>query len=160
MRARIVGIGQETAGDDGVGLAVARALREYAADMDIDVQEIAEPSRLIPLLETHVPVVIVDAVVGRDRSAAGTGEPAESRVGLQQPGDVVVREPEGFEIKGAVPLSTHGIGVIEAIGLARTLSGAAVSPDIRIVGILIELPEPYRQALSPPVRLPCRWRWP
>lgn len=140
MIARVVGTGRETAGDDGVGIAVVRACREggpgpeaKANPGDVEFVAIAEPSQLIPLLETPAPVVVVDAVFG------------------PPPGTVLVLEPEAFEAAGASPLSTHGMGVLEAIALARSLHGTAASPSIRIVGIGIARPQPYHHGLSPEV---------
>jgi Ni,Fe-hydrogenase maturation factor len=54
----IVGIGQVVAGDDGVGLAVARAL----AGRGLAVRESADASIVLPLLEAGHRVVLVDAV--------------------------------------------------------------------------------------------------
>lgn len=56
--ASIVGIGQLAAGDDGVGLAIAR---EFAA-RGLAVRESADASILLALLEAGHRVVRVDAV--------------------------------------------------------------------------------------------------
>jgi hydrogenase maturation protease len=48
-------------------------------------------------------------------------------------------------------VSTHGLGVAQAIALARAVAPDAVAPAIRIVGITIAPPARYVQALSPVV---------
>ncbi|HSK04709.1 MAG TPA: hypothetical protein VK932_25840, partial [Kofleriaceae bacterium] len=60
MTAVVVGIGQDAAGDDGVGLAVARAL----AGRGLEVRQAADASVVLALLEAGRRVVIVDAVIG------------------------------------------------------------------------------------------------
>lgn len=132
--ARVIGIGREAAGDDGVGPAVVRALLAAGVPPGVDVRYAGEPTALIPLLETAGPVILVDAVVGAE------------------PGDVLDLAPDDLARHGLTPLSTHGVGVVQAIALARTLSPDAVSPRIRIVGVGIAPPAPsYHPALSPPV---------
>ena len=125
----IVGIGQLAAGDDGVGLAVARelAVRGFA------VRESADASILLALLEAGHRVVVVDAVAG--------GGP---------PGSVMQLDPAALGT-GPTPLSSHGIGVAEAIVLARTLYGDAAVARLAIVGIAIERPAAHAVGLSPAV---------
>jgi hydrogenase maturation protease len=129
MAAVIVGIGQLAAGDDGVGLAVARAL----AARGLPVRESADASILLVLLEAGHRVVLVDAVAG--------GGP---------PGTVMQLDPDAL-VDGLTPLSSHGIGVAEAIALARTLYGDAAIAQLAIVGIAIERPAAHAVGLSPAV---------
>ncbi len=103
----IIGLGQLAAGDDAVGLLVARAL---------GARECADASLVLALLEDQR-VVIVDAVVGGGA-----------------PGDVLELDPAALAT-GPQPVSTHGLGVAEAIAMARTLYGTI---DVAIVGIVIE----------------------
>lgn len=132
-RVRVIGLGQAAAGDDRVGLAVIEHLRSLRAPERLELLLAPEPSALLPLLETRAPVVLVDAVL-----AAPAGE-------------VLVLEPDELEQRGFSTLSTHGLGVAQAVALARLLSPAAVSPSIRIVGVSISRPERFRQGLSPEV---------
>jgi hydrogenase maturation protease len=129
-RARVIGLGQAAAGDDQVGLAVIEHLREAGAPEGLELLAVPEPSALLPLLETPGPVVLVDAVL-----AAPAGE-------------VLVLEPEELEQRGISTLSTHGLGVTQAVALARLLSPAAVSPSIHIIGVSISRPERFQQGLS------------
>jgi hydrogenase maturation protease len=125
----VVGIGQLAAGDDGVGLAVACEL----AARGFAVRESADASLLLALLEAGHRVVVVDAVAG--------GGP---------PGTVMQLDPAALGT-GPTPLSSHGIGVAEAIALARTLYGAAAVARLAIIGIAIERPAAHAVGLSPAV---------
>jgi hydrogenase maturation protease len=146
MRARIIGIGQESAGDDGVGLAVVRRLRAQAP-AGVELHEVAEASALIPLLgpssgssspvtiEHGGTVVIVDAVVGGGA-----------------PGEVLDLAPEEIAARGLRPLSSHGIDVAQALALSRELA-PCVNSCVHIVGVSIERPSGPRPGLSPAVAL-------
>jgi hydrogenase maturation protease len=129
VTAVVVGIGQPAAGDDGVGLAVARALAARGAP----VRESADASIVLALLEAGRRVVIVDAVVGG--GAPGT----------------VLRLDPGALASGPAPLSSHGIGVAEALELARTLYGEGAARGVAIVGISIDRPASSAIGLSPAV---------
>ena len=124
-----VGIGQPAAGDDGVGLLVARAL----AVRGHETRESADASILLTLLEDERRVVVVDAVV--DGGVAGS----------------VLQLDLGALASGPAPLSSHGLGVAEALELARTLYGAQVVAGVQIVGIAIDHPTGAMLGLSPAV---------
>lgn len=117
-RAVIVGIGQLAAGDDAIGVLVARAL----AARGFETRACADASVVLALLEAGRRVVVVDAVVG--------GGP---------PGRVLRLDP-GELSGGPAPLSSHGIGVAEAIELARTLLGERIAAAVAIVGVAIDRP--------------------
>jgi hydrogenase maturation protease len=125
----VVGIGQIAAGDDGVGLAVAREL----ARRGVAVRESADASILLGLLEAGHRVVVVDAVAG--------GGP---------PGSVFRLSTDDLG-SGPTPLSSHGLGVAEAIALARTLYGPGVVAQLSIIGIAIDRPTVHVVGLSPAV---------
>lgn len=128
VTAVVVGIGQPAAGDDGVGLVVARAL----AARGVEVREAADASVVLALLEAGRRVVIVDAVVGGGAPGA------------------VVRLDPGALAAGPAPLSSHGLGVADAIELARTLYGEGAA-RVAIVGVAIERPAGAALGLSPAV---------
>ena len=125
----VVGIGQLAAGDDGVGLAVAREL----AGRGVAVRESADASILLALLEAGHRVVVVDAVAG--------GGP---------PGSVIRLAPDALG-NGPTPLSSHGLGVAEAIALARMLYGPRIVAEMAIIGIAIDRPRAHVVGLSPAV---------
>lgn len=133
MRARVIGLGQAAAGDDGVGLVVLRSLRERGLPSGVELHEVGEPSALVALLSGETPVIVVDAVLG------------------DSVGEVLELSPDELGEHAPVRLSSHGLGVTEAIGLARALAEGCSPPEIRIVAVTIARPERYQQGLSPGV---------
>ena len=88
----------------------------------LDLVELDEPTRLIDLLADGAdPVVLVDAVL--DDGPAGR----VLLIDLQTPGGHCQRL-----------LSTHGVGVMEAIELARIAHPDGVARRISIVGITVQ----------------------
>jgi hydrogenase maturation protease len=132
-RARVIGLGQAAAGDDGAGLAVLEWLRERGVPDGVELVRASEDSALVDLLTTPVPVVVVDAVLG---------DPA---------GEVFELTPEEVASRDLHPVSTHGMGVARAVELARVLAPESVSPSIQIVAVTIVPPRRYAQRLSPAV---------
>ncbi len=135
MPARIVGIGQASVGDDGVGIAVVRRLRAIGLPLGIDLAEVAQPSALI---QSHLceadPVILVDAVV--DGGQAG-------RLVQFEAGDLYAPKE--------TLLTTHGAGVLEAVKLAQQISPDQAAKRIMIVGVTIRRPRRYGEGLSPAV---------
>jgi hydrogenase maturation protease len=130
---RIIGVGQRWAGDDGVGPAVIGRIRKL--DCGFELIEIDEPTQLVELLTGGAdPVVLVDAVLA--------GAPAGRVVVI----DSLKPDPHARHL-----LSTHGIGVMEAIGLARIAYPERVARRIFIVGVTIEETSRRGNNLSPPV---------
>lgn len=116
---RVIGIGHALAGDDGVGPEVLRALKALGV-AGAELHDLPDPTGLVFLLATDGLVILVDAVVGTE------------------PGLVMEIDPEDLQGLGPRPLSSHGLGVVEAIALARALSPAAITERLRIVGIGID----------------------
>jgi len=134
VRARVVGVGQPAVGDDAVGLEVVRRLREEGVPEGTDLRECAEPSRLVDWFQGADTVVIVDAVVGG---------------GLA--GRIVEISPDRLDALRGRLFSTHGVGVAEALSLARTLHPEAIASRIVVVGITVPKPGGAGTALSPRV---------
>lgn len=130
MTVRVLGIGQPAAGDDGVGLVVLEKLRRQHLPDAIELGTVAEPSGLLSLLEAADHVVLVDAVLG------GT------------PGEVLQLDAASLAGANVVPLSTHGVGVAQALALARVLAPGSMPDRIDIVGICIEPPTVGQIGLS------------
>lgn len=102
-RATIIGIGQDAAGNDGAGLATARYLRAMALPEGVEVIEQAEPSALLDYLTgPSARVIVIDALLGAGRA-----------------GRVVEIDPS--QIASARLVSTHGIGLAEAIAMGQEL---------------------------------------
>ena len=105
MSAIVVGIGNLSRGDDAVGpLVAARVARLDLPDVEVVVHD--EPLALLEHLATHEDVVVVDAATVR-RGRPGT-------VHVVQVGSTPL--PLGSPASGS-----HGLGVAEAIELARAL---------------------------------------
>jgi hydrogenase maturation protease len=131
MTVRVVCCGQPCAGDDGVGFAVLDALAHEALPGSPELHRALDAAALLPLLEGASRVVIVDAALGAE------------------PGVVRVCSPEHLAELVPSRVSSHGLGVGQAIELARVLAPGASCRDVRIVAILIHQPERYAIALSP-----------
>jgi hydrogenase maturation protease len=120
-RARVIGLGQALAGDDGVGLAVLEWLGAAGVPDGVELVSACDESALLALLETPAPVVLVDAILGG------------------RPGEVVELGPEDLATERSGPVSTHGLGVARTIALARVL-GAAHPASVRLVGVTVARP--------------------
>lgn len=131
VRTRVIGIGQSAAGDDHAGIAIARALRQQQLPAGVEIHEITDPARLVELLEGIQRAILIDAVVSDNR-----------------PGNIQCLTPEDLAASPSTPLSSHGMSVADAIGLAHTLAPAAARCDVYIIGITIEPPTRYRHAMS------------
>ncbi|MFN8034354.1 MAG: hydrogenase maturation protease [Acidimicrobiia bacterium] len=108
MRPRIVliGVGNEMRRDDGVGLAVVRAVTE---DLDRSIESVildGEPTRMIDAWESFDVAVVVDAV--RTGAAPGTVHRYDVSGGDRLPGRVD-------------QASSHALGIGESIALGRAL---------------------------------------
>jgi len=133
MTVRVIGCGQPSAGDDGVGFAVITALIDEELPGSPELLRALDASELLPLLEHATRVVIVDAAVGLE------------------PGAVRVCSPTELAELAPSRVSSHGLGVEQAIALARILAPTAACRDVQIVAIGIHRPERYALALSPEV---------
>jgi hydrogenase maturation protease len=129
-RVRVIGVGQMSAGDDGVGLAVLEWLRASRPRPWIELAVARDDSALIDRLQSDIPIVIVDAVL------------------QDPPGRVCVLRPDDLRGRRMSLLSTHGIGVGQALALGRLLTPEAPLPEVRIVAVTIARPQRYEQLLS------------
>jgi hydrogenase maturation protease len=114
----VVGVGNEMRQDDGVGLLVARRLRDMVPP-GVRVEECGgEPMSLMECWEGSDILVIVDAVCG----AAGVGTIYRLDATEGQ------RVPDHF-----FSCSTHDLGVSQVLELARALK--KLPPQVIIYGI-------------------------
>ncbi|WP_019627735.1 hydrogenase maturation protease [Thioalkalivibrio sp. AKL10] len=97
----VIGIGNPWRGDDGVGHAVVEALQGTSGLTTATCS--GEPAELMDLWQGHDPVILVDAIV--TGAAPGTLHRLDAREPL----------PRGARY------SSHGIGLAEAVELARSL---------------------------------------
>lgn len=133
MRVRVIALGQAAAGDDGVGPAVLARLRADGVPADVELRDVGDPSALVDLLQTPAPVVLVDAVLG------------------ERAGGIVDVDPAALGARSASCVSTHGIDAGRAIALASAIAPEAMTPCLRIVGIIIDRPAVGRTGLSPAI---------
>jgi len=129
----VVGLGNVLLGDEGIGVHVARALKERSLAGEVDVLDGGTVGYdLLPWLQGRARVILVDAI--RARGAPGT----------------IYRIP-AEEVAGALPAadSAHGsdIGLLIRAGLALE-----PAPEILIVGIVPESFDRYCLELSPCLR--------
>jgi hydrogenase maturation protease len=110
-RTLVVGLGNETRGDDAAGLLAARAVRKLGLE-GVDVEEHGDVAGLAEAIARHSDVVLVDAVAG------GT------------PGAVVDVELSALR---RITTSSHGLDAREAVDLARVLGSQA---RVRVIGIV------------------------
>ncbi len=120
-RVRIVGCGNPDAGDDAAGLVAVERARPL---VPTDVEVVTAPTALhvLDLLEGADIVLLVDAT-----RTAGAARP---------PGEVVRVESgdDGLPVVLRSSLSSHGLGLAEAVGLA-----AALGPVPRVVFLGVEV---------------------
>lgn len=120
----IVGIGQRYAGDDGVGREVVRELSASG----IPAQGVDDGAGLLNILMGGAgPALVIDAVVGGGK-----------------PGTIHVLRRDAFDAAFR-PVSSHGIGVLEAIDLATRFNPALT---VTVVGISIDPPSSLGEGLS------------
>jgi len=86
MRTLVLGLGNELAGDDAVGVLAARAVREDLADAADVVESSASGMALIEVLAGYERAVVVDAIM-TGKSAPGT----ITEMGMDEVGRVVAR---------------------------------------------------------------------
>jgi hydrogenase maturation protease len=130
LRALILGLGNPILSDDAVGLVAARRLFERIGGEDVDLIEAATSGlQTTQLLSRYDRAVIIDSIQD------------EARVGE-------VRRLEVDEL-GTSPLhSSHGVGLGEAIGIARKL-GMRLPDTILIYAIAVADPHTFGECLTP-----------
>jgi hydrogenase maturation protease len=113
----VIGIGNEYRSDDGVGIAIARRLRERFLTKITVLEESGEGAALIDSWKGATWVMLVDAV--RSGAPPGTIHRLDAR-GAPVPG-------------GFFHYSTHAFSVAEAIELARSLD--QLPPHLLVYGV-------------------------
>src|SRR5512133_3782388 len=130
---RVIGCGNPDAGDDAVGLLILDLLELPAG---VDVVAAGAATRVVDLLDDVDTVIVVDAVRSSSRGA-GTLVRADGV------------EELGTALRGA--LSSHGLGLVEAVALAAALGTAPriVFHGVEVGDVTIGAPlsGPVREAL-------------
>ena len=103
-RALVVGVGNPHRGDDGVGLAVAAAVREQAGDKVETTLKHGDLLELVLDWDDSLDVAVVDAMVS----------------GVE-PGSIRVLDALSEVPPPSATMSSHGMGINELIDLAKSL---------------------------------------
>ena len=111
QRPLVIGVGNPYRRDDGVGSALVAALRRRSDAGSVQlVEEPGDLTRVLPLWRGRSLVVLVDAAVcGCDAGTVHRAEPTGAVAGAHL---------------RTAPLSSHGLGVADAIEVARALGAA------------------------------------
>lgn len=137
MHIAVIGVGNEFRRDDGVGWAVVERLRERAEDGPLPSDTVfatcdGDPGRLIGLWERAALAVVVDA--------------AHAHPGA--PGRIHRLELDAGHLDRPRTTSSHGLGLGEAVELARVLG---LLPDRLVVYAVEGADGSFGTGLSPAV---------
>jgi hydrogenase maturation protease len=136
-RVAVVGVGNEFRHDDGVGWTVVERLRERAEDRSLPPDTVfatcdGDPGRLIGLWESAALAVVVDAAHAHPCT----------------PGRVHRLELDAEHVTPPSAASSHGLGLGEAVELARVLG---LLPDRLVVYAVEGTDGSFGKGLSPAV---------
>ena len=132
MRTLVLGLGNEYAGDDAVGVLAVRALRgELAGDADV-VESAASGLALLEVFAGYDRAVVVDSI-RTGRSPAGT-----------------ILEAGLAELGRAIAPSLHQAGIPELAAVARRL-GMGFPDRTRVLAVEVAGPLMFGAPLSEPV---------
>ena len=113
-RLLVVGLGNDLRGDDAAGLLAVRALAALCPPEVVVEEQSGDPATLAESLARHERVIVIDAV----QCAEPTGTVVDLTGASSPP--------------AAARSSSHGLGLAEALALARALGAA---PEVRVIGI-------------------------
>lgn len=129
----VIGCGNEFASDDAIGLQVIRSLKECKLPDGVELIEAGTPGlNLLDLWDRADRVIIVDAV----KSGAAPGMVHNFDASLLPPRDVM-------------PVSSHGVNIIDAVELGRLMG--RLPTQLTIIGVEILSEEPFHVGLTPEV---------
>jgi hydrogenase maturation protease len=125
---RVIACGNPDVGDDAAGILAVAAVRSRLESIPgVEVVGQASPLEVVHLLEGATAVVVVDAV----RTPGGgrePGTPVRAEAG-----------PDGLPAEIRSSLSSHGLGIAEAVGLAAAIG---LVPRVVVLGIEAATSEP------------------
>ncbi len=133
-RTLIVGVGNPILSDDGVGIHVARKLRDLGLE-GVDVEELpASGLELLDMVLGYDRVVIVDAIVTDEG----------------RPGEFHVLEESAFErtVHGSSP---HGINIATALAMGRKIVPEKMPKEVFFVAIEADDIVNVSESMTPPV---------
>jgi hydrogenase maturation protease len=119
-RVRVIGCGNEDAGDDALGIMAVRAAGAELVELEADVVPQVAPLAAVHLLEDVDVAILVDAIRTSDGSRAV--------------GELVRLEAAHGVLPGAFrsSLSSHGLGLPEVVALASVVGA---EPAVVVLGL-------------------------
>ncbi len=135
MKTIVLGVGNPILCDDGVGIHVAREIKQKINDPEITVDEaLTGGMNLLDLLYGYDKAILIDAININD---ARTGE--VKRLLLNNFPTVHSNNP-------------HDVSLMEALELAKKLGEKRIPKEIIIIGIVLkEIPYVFGETLSPEI---------
>lgn len=135
MKTIVLGVGNPILCDDGVGIHVARQIKEKINDPDIVVDEaITGGMNLLDLMTGYDKAILIDAVNIKD---ANVGE---------------VRCFSLSSLPTTHSDNPHDASLMEALELAKKLGQDKIPSEIIVVGIVLkEIPYVFGETLSPEI---------
>ena len=132
MRTLVLGLGNELAADDAVGVLVARAVRERVADAVEVVESSASGMALIEVFAGYDRAIVVDSI----------------RTGRNPPGTIIELGLE--DIGRVVAPSLHQAGLPEMAAVAERI-GLGFPSETRVLAVEVSDPYTLGGAVSAPV---------
>ena len=103
----IAGIGNIYRRDDGIGILVARAIKDRIntkSGISVDIVEMNDPSLLIDILQSYDKAIIIDAVMGNSMDRIGTIHTLSYRDIIDNSGDEIVTSTHTIDLRELVML--------------------------------------------------------
>ena len=136
MKTIILGIGNPILGDDGIGVHIARELKEkhfHLPNVTIDEAQTGGMN-LIDLIRGYEKAILIDAVCINNVSHG-----CIKRFNIQ-------------DISTVHSCNPHDVSLLEAIELSKKIGDVTIPKDIIIIGInLNEIPKEFSDTLSPQI---------
>ena len=135
MRTIVLGVGNPILCDDGVGIHVAREIKDRVNDPNIDVDiALTGGMNLLDLLTGYDKAILIDAVNIKDAKV----------------GDVQRFPLSSLSTKHSS--NPHDVSLIEALELAKKLGEDRIPKEIIVIGIVLkEIPYVFGEELSPAI---------
>jgi len=135
VKTLILGVGNPILSDDGVGIHVARKLKERKRP-GVDVEELAASGlELLDLVLGYDKVIIIDAI--------------QTTKGI--PGDIHVLDEADFE-KSVHGSSPHGINIATALALGRKIAPEKMPKTVVFIAVEAEDLVNVKEQLTPKVQ--------
>ena len=135
-RTLILGLGNPILGDDGVGIAIAREIKDrWPHDPSVDIVEVSVAGRfLLDLVTGYRTVIVADAIMTSEKAQVGS----VYELSVDDLGQVVN------------PYASHALDLRTTVEMGKRL-GYAMPETIRIYAVEIKENTVFREGLSPEI---------